>query len=900
MSAVRRLWTQLRNFATGRNGEGRLREEMEEHLAQQTEENMRAGMSPQEARRRAVLKFGSAEAVRESYHAEESLPLFDSLLRDGRYAFRILRKSPVFSVVIVLTLALGIGANTAVFSVMNAVLLRSLPVSDPSRVVYLRPSGSPSNTGTINSIETVSFQVYDALRKQTHAVDPVIAYVPLSSGKVAVRIGAQPEEAEGEMVSGAIFSGLGVPLIHGRGFTAQDETTHAPVAVISYRYWTRRFARNPGVIGQTLFVNSVPMTIVGVTANGFEGVETGESTDFWIPLQNRPELNAYGNPPEDGKLYLNDPKWWCLRLVGRLAPGVTRAQALAQLQPVFQAAAYEGLPGVQPGERKPTLHLLDAKSFPGYEDTYGKPLRLLMMMVGLVLLIALSNVAMLLLARNANRLREFSLRLALGATRKALFRQLLLESMLLVSAGGLLAWLFAASTTSALGAWARIESSLAPDHTVLLFAFGVLLLTAILFGVAPLRLALSPGPALALKSDKATSYSSTGKSRTNRVIVVLQMTFCMVLLVGGGLLIRTLRNLENTPLGMDVNRLVVFGIKPNTRSLADTNAFYRELISRLRALPGVEEVTIMEERLGSGWSDNSRMKVDGRLTGEADGSSGTVRQNVAGPDFFRTLGVPVLQGRDFSDSDTSASPHVGIINEQFARRFLSGQNPLGHMIGTEDGDFSMTIVGVVKDHKYRSIAEDPIPMAWYMYAQIPVLGEMHVELRVQGNPLAILPAAGKVVRRIDPNLPLIEPMTQREQFDTTIAQQLLFARLAGFFGLLAVILVATGLYGTLAYRVSKRTVEIGVRMAVGARRAQLVWMVLRDSLVLTSAGIVIGLPLAILVARALSSVLYAVTPLDIVSYLFAAVTVAIVAVAASAVPAQRAAQVDPVVALRAE
>ncbi|HWE83538.1 MAG TPA: ABC transporter permease [Terracidiphilus sp.] len=900
MRALRRLWAQMRNSATRQSGDGRLKEEMEEHLAMQTEENIRAGMSPWKARREAVLKFGAVEAVRESYHAERGFPLIETVLRDSRYAFRLLRKSPVFSMVIVLTLALGIGANTAVFSVMNAVLLRSLPVADPSRVVYLRPSAPPQGTGTIESTETVSYQVYDALRKETQVIDPVIAYVPLSSGKVAVRLGAQPEEAEGDMVSGTFFSGLGVKLVRGRGFSEQDEANHASVTVISYKYWTRRFARDPAALGQTLYVNAVPMMIVGVAAEGFEGVEAGASADFWIPLQNRPELNAYGNPPNEGKLYITDPTWWCLQLVGRLAPGVSRAQALAQLQPVFQSAAYAGLPAPEAREHKPVLRLLDAKSFPGYDDMYGKPLRMLMMMVALVLLIALSNVAMLLVARNSNRMREFSMRLALGATRKALFRQLLLESLLLVFAGGLLAWIFAASTTSALSAWAQIEASLAPDRTVLLFTLIVLLASAILFGLAPLRLALSPGAALALKSAKATANTNAGKSRTSRAIVVLQMTFCMVLLVAGGLLIRTLRNLENTPLGMDVKGLVVFGIKPDTKTLAETNAFYRDLMARLRALPGVEDVTIMQSRLGSGWSNNSAMKVDGKLPDVANGSSRTVRWNVAGPDFFSTLGVPILEGRDFSSSDTSTSAPVGIVNEEFARRFLSNRDPLGHKTGPDSIDFQMTIVGVVKDHKYRSISEDPIPMAWYMYAQIPVLGAMQVELRVHGDPLSILPAAAKAVRQMDPNLPLIQPITQRAQFDTTISQQLLFARLAGFFGLLAVVLVATGLYGTLAYRVSNRTMEIGVRMALGARRNQLVWMILCDSLVLTGIGVAIGFPLAIFVARALSSVLYAVTPLDTISYLFAAVTVAAVAVAASAIPAKRAAQVDPVVALRAE
>jgi predicted permease len=378
------------------------------------------------------------------------------------------------------------------------------------------------------------------------------------------------------------------------------------------------------------------------------------------------------------------------------------------------------------------------------------------------------------------------------------------------------------------------------------------------------------------------------------------MTLCVVLLVAAGLLIRTLRNLENTPLGLKVDGLVVFGVKPEIKSLAQGRAFYRELIGKLRDLPGVESATVMQERIGSWWSNNSDMLVDGKLPEVANGGSRTVRSNVVGPGFFTTLGVPVLAGRDFADSDTENSPHVGVINEEFARRFLPNQNPLGHVIGPDNGMYQMTVVGVVKDHKFRSIDEEPIPMAWYMYAQIPIVGRMDVEMRVHGQPLAILPAARKVVEQLDPNLPLIRPMTQRAQYDLTISNQLLFARLAGFFGLLAVALVATGLYGTLAYRVGNRTAEIGIRMAMGARRVQILWMILRDSLILTAVGVAMGVPLAILVGRALASSLYGVKPLDAASYLMAVIGVAGVALVASALPARRAASVEPLIALRTE
>ena len=875
-------------------------EEIRAHIELEAEQLRHEGLSESEARRQARRKFGNVCAAQERFYMRHRWEWLDRMLSNVKFGLRSLLDSPGFTITAVLTLALGMGANTAVFSVMNAILLRSLPVADADRVVYLRTSNPPRGTGTINSTETFSYPVYDALRKQNGGMSAVMAYVPLSGNKVAVRYGAEPEEAEGDMVSGAFFSGLGVQFQRGHGFTEQDEKDHAPVCVISNTYWVRRFARNPEVLGSVLYVNGIGFTIVGITADRFEGLETGRSTDFWIPLQSRPELNAWGNPLDEGKTYMTNPTWWCLRLIGRLAPGVTRAQATAQLQPVFQTAAYVGLGSPMPGENRPALSLVDAKGFPGYAQEYSKPLRILMGMVGLVLLIALTNVVMLLLARNAARQREFSMKLALGAGRGDLLRQLLTESFLLVLSGGLAAWLFAIFATRALGAWAQIESSLAPDSTVLCFSVTVLAIATLLFGLAPVRIALAAAPSLALKTSSPASGVDSAKSRMGRTIVALQMTLCIVLLVAAGLLIRTLRNLENTPLGLRVDGLVVFGVNPPIKSLPQGRAFYRDLLGKLRSLPGVESATVMEERLGSWWSDNSDMMVDGKLPEVANGSSRTVRSNVSGPDFFTTLGVPVLAGRDFLNADTESSPHVGIINEEFARRFLPNQNPLGHTIGTDDGRYQMTIVGVVKNHKYRSIDEEPIPMAWYMYAQIPIIGRMDVELRVHGEPLAILPSARKAVQQLDPNLPLIRPITQRAQYDTTISNQTLFARLAGFFGLLAVALVATGLYGTLAYRVNKRTAEIGIRMAMGARRGQVVWMILRDSLLLTAAGVAMGVPFAMLVGRALASSLYGVKALDGATYLLAILGLTTVALAASALPARRAASVEPLSALRTE
>jgi predicted permease len=869
-------------------------EEIKAHLELEADELRSEGLSQGEAQRRARVEFGNVGGAQETFYLKSRWQGLDKLVRDLRYGFRSLRQSPGFAATAIVTLALGVGANTAVFSVMNAVLLKSLPVADPEQVVLLQTSDTPNRTGTIDSHGTFSYPVYRALREEHRVFNDVIAVGSLSGDKVNARIGTVPEQTEADMVSGNFFSGLGVELTRGRGFTSEDEAKSAPVMVISYNYWTRRFGRDPGVLGTTVYVKGVPFTVIGIAAQGFEGTEPGRSMDFWIPLQNRVEFNVLGNPPENGELYQNDPTWWCLNLIARLAPGVSQAKALAAVQPVFQRAAYVGLGSPMAGERMPVLSFERASNFAGFDEMYGKPLRMLMAMVGLVLVIALTNITALLLARNSARQREFSLRLALGAGRADFLRQLLVEGILLTAAGGALAWGFARGATHLLANWAQIESSLAPDGTVFIFSMALLIAAVTLFAVVPLRLAIRSGPELALKTSAATSNTDTGKARFGRVIVAMQMALCLVLLVGAGLLVRTLRNLENTPLGMDTKGLVVFGINPQSiHSEPELVRFYQELQRRLRLLPGVESVSIMRARLGSYASNNSGVMIDGHNPDVGNGST-TVRQNEVGPDFFHTLDIPVVAGREFNDADRAGTPYVAIVNQLFVDRFLPRQNPLGHKVNM------FTIVGVVANHKFRSIDEEPIPMAFWDYAQAPNESGMNLEMRVRGDALAVLPAVQKTVAAMDPNLPLIEPMLQRTQYERTIATQMMFARLAEFFGLLAVVLVATGLYGTLAYRVSRRTAEIGVRMALGAGRGEVVWMILRDSLRLTLFGVVAGVPLAILVGRALASSLYGVKPLDELTYAVAMVGVLLVALGASAAPASRAASVDPLKALRTE
>ena len=902
MRWLRALFVRLGGLFHKEPRERELAEEMESHLQLHIEDNVRAGMSSADARREAIMKLGGVEQTKGSYRERRGLPILETTLQDCRYAFRLLRKNPGFTIVAVLTLALGIGGNTAVFSVMNSVLLRSLPLPHPEQLVYLvLPNGKPDgamNTGDDST--SFSEPVFEQLRTDHAAFSDLMAYIPLAIGKTAVRIGQDPEEAEADEVSGNFFSGLGASFVRGRGFTFEDETAHAPVAVLSYSYWTVRFGRSPSAIGQTIYVKGVPFTIVGVSGQGFYGVEPGLSTDLWIPLQNRPELNAWGEPPSEDSTLYGSPKWWCIRLIGRLQPHVTSQQAIAMLDPAFQSSALIGLGTVDPKTPKPTLALASTEGIQGIRDDYAQPIEILMTMVGLVLVIACANVAMLLVARNSARQREFSLRLALGAGPSRLLRQLLAESLLLVAVGAALGWIFATAASSALAAWSSLEVSFTLDSRVLVFTLAISLACAVVFGLAPLRSALRVSEGPGLKTSNAAAHRNKKSSWTGKLVVASQMTLCVILLVGAGLLVRSLRNYEILPLGLRTDGLLVFGTSPlSAHSDDEKTHFYQRLLERLRVVPGVESATVMANRLGSGWSNNGIFAIDG-VTPRGSFEEIGMRANDVGSDYLHTLGVPILQGRDIADADTRQAPKVAVVNQTFVRRFFPNGAVLGHMVGGTKPESQFTIVGVAADSKYTTVAEKPRPMVYFPFSQRGSVSDMHVELRTAGNPEALIPGIRVVLRDMDPNLPLQKPMTQRAQFDESFWQARLFARLAMFFGLIAAFLVATGLYGTLAYRVSRRTSEIGVRMALGAQRLQVLWMVLRESLLISVAGVAVGVPLAIAGAQLMRSMLFGVMPEDSISYLAALLGVTLVALVASVIPARRAASVDPIVALRHE
>lgn len=881
-----------------------LAEEMRQHLEEKTEQLMRNGMSREEAEHAARRAFGNAALMEQRGREVWQWPRLESLWADAKFALRQLLKSPGFTITAVLTLSLGIGANTAVFSVMNAVLLRFLAVSNPQQLVYLHYDNEPSGASQSGYGDTsLSLPVYEQLRTQRQVFSDLIAFAPLSAQKIAIRFGEEPEEALGEMVSGNFFSSLGVKTYLGRGFTGDDETNHAPVAVLNYSWWTRRFARNPSILGQTLYVKGVALTIVGIAEPGFQGADPERAMDFWIPLQNRPELTPWGNSPLEHTLY-GSPQWFCLLIMGRLQPGVSWPQALAAIQPVYQRAVYAG---ANPPDPKTGLYFSSARGIEDFRTDYQQPLHFLMGMVVLVLVIACSNVAMLLMARNSTRQREFAVRMALGAGRLTLLRQLLTESLLLVGMGATLGLVFAIFATRALTLWADLQFPVSLDRNVLFFTLLVAAFAAFVFGLVPLRGAIGVPIGSSMKRSGATANTDRNRFLGRRLLITLQMSLCLVLLVAAGLLFRTLRNLKVSDLGMRADGLLVFGLEPQKGVRTDDEAirFHMAVLDRLRTLPGAEGATMMTNRLGSGWSSNTLVTVDGRNPLPSQ-KFAPVRWNAVGPDFLHVLGIPLVLGRDITQADTSTSEKVIIVSQTFVDEYLPHTSPLGHQIslhGEENASgqpYQFTIVGVARNSRYRRVREKAWPIAYVPFTQTTGNTQMQFAVRTHGDPTALLPDVRHVMREIDPNLPLEKPMTQRAQFEESISTERLLANLSLFFGVLAAVLVAVGLYGTLSYRISRRITEIGVRMALGANRKQILLMIVRESLVLAAVGLALGLPLAILLARVLRSLLYGLSPTDPTTFAFALLGISVITLAASAIPARRASTIDAMQALRSE
>ena len=830
---------------------------------------------------------------------------FNAAFKDLRLSLRQLARIPGFSLTVALTLGLGIGATTAVFSVMNAIMLRYLPVHDPQQLVMLRITTKPKGFGQTGYDETTSFpqQAFEEFRKQKGAFSDVMGFVPLGSGnnKIAVRFGKDTEEAAVDEVSSNFFSGLGVKIARGRDFEMQDESNHSQLGILSYGFWTRRFSRDPSVLNQTFYVKGIPFTVVGVAAPDFVGLERDNATDIWVPFQTNPNLKPWNTSAQDPQTFYGSPKWFFIMAIGRLNPGVSREAAAAHLDPLYKNVLEQTMGPPKAKEPPSNVVLVPARGVDGARERFKEPLIILMVMVGLVLLIACANVAMLLLARNSTRQREFSFRIAMGAGRGVLFRQLLMESLVLVASGGALGWSFVVLATRLLAAWSNLNFSLAPDRQVLLFAFVVCSLAAVVFSLVPFRSVVSVPAGLALRSSVGSMTQSSRKFGLRHVIVALQISLCLVLLVGAELLVGTLRNLQNANLGFRTSGLLVFGVNPPQDIHGDPRIvhFHTALLERLQTVPGVESATLMENRLGSGWSSNSGVLVDSVVP---EGKNfAAVRWNTVGSYYFHVLDIPLLLGRDFTSADTDSSSHVAVVNQTFAKVYLAEGNAIGHHIALSHAPQSQyTIIGVAGDTKYTSVREKPRPMAYIPFTQVPGIGAMQYELRTFSNPATMLSQIRTAMQEFDPDLVMLQPMTQQEQFARSFTDERLFARLAMFFGLLAGLLVATGLYGTLTFQVNRRTSEIGVRMALGAQRSQVLWMILRESLFVGLIGVVVGLPFTIFGSRMLQAMLFGISPGNPLTFIFAIALVLGVTLMASIIPAGRALAIHPTVALRYE
>jgi predicted permease len=841
-------------------------------------------------------------------------------MTDFRLALRQLRKSPAFTAVAVLSLAVGIGANTAIFTLVNDFLLRSLPVRNPGELVLFRLtegvrgrlSRAGENNGGIDPVtgrgtsSSFSLVMFERFRARHAALSEIFAFAPFS--QVNILVDGQPEvAATAQFVSGNYHSGLGVPAALGRTLVLDDErSTAMEVAVISDRYWGRRFDRDPAVLGKVIQINRVPTTIVGVTPPGFAGaMQAGESPDVSVSIAHHLRFQ----PARIGRA---QPWYWWIRIMGRLAPGATAAQASAELEPVFQQAAREGwLAGVSLDKvpaRIPDDSLLAAD--PGAQGEndmrrqYARPLRMLMGLASLVLAAACANVANLLLARGAARRREIALRLALGASRIRIVRQLLAESVLLASAGAALGTALAWLTRDLLLALrpfgnSQVVLALPLDARVLSVTVATAAATALCFGLAPaLR---------ATRVDLTTEFQGGtrapvggSRSRLSQALMVVQIALSLVLLVTAGLFARTLGNLAGIDAGFNRRGLVLFAVDATSAGYPreQVAALHARIQDRLARIPGVRAVTFSSNPLLSRTRQNKRISVLGRPV--PAGAPLAVNVNGLAPNFFAAMELPIVLGRGFAETDDDSRPKVVVVNQAFARMYFGGEQPLGRQIkfDSPNDDSRAEVVGVARDAKYTDLRGETPPTV-YLSARQQIDGNANFALRLGAPAAGVLSAIRAAVREVDATLPVLNLRTQEEQIDRLHSQERLFARLSGFFGVLALALASVGLYGLMSYAVLRRTAEIGLRMALGARRVQVLRMILRESLALICLGLALGIAAAVAASRLVSSMLFGLSVTDPLTYCVAALVLAAVALLASFLPAHRASRVDPMVAFRA-
>jgi len=843
-----------------------------------------------------------------------------TLWQDVKYGLRMLGKKPGFTAIAVLTLALGIGANTAIFSLIDAVMLKNLPVKRPQDLVLFKWDTHHwpphfSQTGGDSRL-SFSYPAFKQFGTHNEALASVFAFVPLGFNEqnVTVTLHGEPTLAYGEMVTGDYFSGLGVTPVLGRTITEEDEQPGAPrVAVISYAYWSGRFGRDPSILGRAITLNGTSATIVGVTPPSFYGVHPGGEPDLWVAFADLPNLRPWGSKPEHTDSVFTDRDWISLNIMGRLKPGVSLEQAQSVLDIAFhQFVTADWTP--DKSEQVPHLRLaLASQGVNNLRQAYAQPLKILMGAVGLVLLIACANLATLLLARASGRQKEISVRLAMGAPRTRLIRQLLTESVLLSTIGGVLGMLLAIWGTQALlvlmssgpGGEHAMVLDVKPDANVLLFTLGASVLTGVLFGIAPAFRAARLDLTSAMK-ENAGNISEDHKGHVlGKSLVIAQVAVSLVLMIGAGLFVRTLENLERKDLGFDEKNLLNFGVDASRAGYKGDRLvnFYQRLLRRVQALPGVVSATQSSVIPLSNWSSNNAITVEGS---KQDVPNNHLRSIAVGPDFFLTMGIPLIAGRAIEESDTVNASHVAVVDETFVQTYLKDTYPIGqrfyfHTGAKIDPQYEFEIVGVVKKAELTDIHAEPIPKAYLAYAQFPEeIGVMYFQVRTAGSPSAIIPEVRDAVHQRDASLPLMDVNTQTQLIGDALTQERIFARLSSFFGLLALLLASIGLYGTMAYAVTRKTHEIGIRLALGAAPLNVLRMVIGQGLRLTFAGVVIGILAAPVAMRVIATMMYGVKATDPVTFVVVAVFLVLVAFLACYIPARRATRVDPLVALRYE
>ena len=918
-----RVLAQPRSWVRAVARRSRLEEEMDaelaHHLESLTADLVRAGQSPGEAARNARIALGAVAVHKEEMRSSLGLRWWDQFWADLRYALRILRKSPGFTAIAVGSLALGIGANTAIFTVAQHMLLDRLNVPNPEqlRMFYL----SEPRDGVVNEMwgwwndlpggEQVStsftYPVYEQLRRQNRTLADVMAYKPY--GRMTVTIRGQSETAETEMVSGNYYSVLGVRPQLGRGIQDSDdgEVGSGAVVTISDRLWTTRFGRSLDVIGQVVYVNATPMTVVGVNPPGFTGAYSAQGTpEIFLPFIMQPVVAPQNfDPTRSPSLLTNKSLWWVL-VMGRVKPGVAAGTAEASLNVALNAAVRATMP-VKKDSEIPVLLLRDGSrgQNPNAEG-FEKPISVLMVLAGLVLLLACANLANLLLARAGARKRETSTRLALGAGRGRILRQMMTESLLLSLLGGagglLLAWTVRSAIPRLLSpTWAPPAFSAIFNWPIFAFAAAISVVTGIIFGLAPAwqatRVQMNPS----LK-DSGQTITNRRRGLAGKTIVTVQVALSMLLVVGAGLFMRTLMQLGRTPLGFQPHNLLLFNVELPEKLYpkATSTLLLQRMEERLSSVPGVQNVTLTREPLISGSASSSTFIPQGQQRKAEGNPSALVNQ--VGARFFETFGIRIVAGRGFDASDTQTSRKVAVVNESLAKTFYPNLNPIGRTF--ESGGHhpvTIQIVGICGDAKYYRLRKNVEPTYYSPYwQQDDGIHNATFAISTKLDGQGVLPSLRDAIRQIDLNLPMLDVRTQDEQVAANVRQERILATLTTSFGVLALVLACVGIYGIMAYSVANRRNEIGIRLALGALPSQVLRMILHESTGLALVGIAVGLAAALGLTRLVKSMLYGIEPWDPATLAGGVLILLAVALAASWIPARRAAGVQPMEALRHE